>query len=245
MTASDKPTTEGTHFADWREQIKRHDESDADFLSYFDSADGVDHTFLQGAWDFSNQILRSPVAPLIGEPFEETALEIGFGGGRLLAAAATHFDRVIGVDIHDSFDRVQQMLNERGIENAQLLKGDGKTLPVESDSIGFVYSFIVLQHLPLIDVLQCYMSEVKRVLKPGKPACLYFGYLPFNWHMKKYEDLDSRSVTSSRENTLLLRPSFAKTLLRRAGLTIVETGRSTKKPWRRDLGEQHYAIVTA
>lgn len=245
MTTSDKPTTEGTHFADWREQIKRHDESDADFLSYFDSADSVDQSFLQGAWDFSNQVLRPPVAPLIGEPFDATALEIGFGGGRLLAAASSHFNRVIGVDIHDSFGRVQQMLDDRGIKNAQLLKGDGKTLPVETNSIDFVYSFIVLQHLPLVDVLQSYLSEVKRVLKPGKPACLYFGYLPFNWHMKQYEDLDSRPVQSSRENTLLLRPTYAKKILGQAGLTIVETGRSTKKPWRRDLGEQHYAIVTA
>jgi len=244
MTASDKPTTEGTHFADWREQIKRHDESDADFLSYFDSADSVDQSFLQGAWDFSNQVLRPRVAPLLGDPFDATALEIGFGGGRLLAAASAHFNRVIGVDIHDSFDRVQQMLDERGIANAQLLKGDGKTLPVDMDSVDFVYSFIVLQHLPLIGILQTYLSEVKRVLKPGKPACLYFGYLPFNWHMKKYEDLDTRTVQSSRENTLLLRPKFAKTLLQQAGLAIVETGRSTKKPWRRDFGEQHYAIVT-
>ncbi|MBI5728358.1 MAG: SAM-dependent methyltransferase, partial [Candidatus Magasanikbacteria bacterium] len=34
------------------------------------------------------------------DPKRQTALEIGCGGGRLLAAAAAVFGRVIGIDIH-------------------------------------------------------------------------------------------------------------------------------------------------
>jgi hypothetical protein len=34
-------------------------------------------------------------------------------------------------------------------------------------------------------------------------------------------------------------------MLKDAGFRVVEMGRPRKKPWRSELGEQHYAIVTA
>ena len=239
------PGLEREHFDDWRRQIGRHAGDASGFLSYFDTAASVEEAFAQGAWDFSCNILRQPVPSLLGEPFEATALEIGFGAGRLAAAASRHFARVIGVDIHEDFDRARALLDERGIANVDLVRGDGRTLPVDSASVDFVYSFIVLQHLPLLETLESYLAEVRRVLKPGQPAILYFGHLPFNRRLKAYEDLSTRGVDSSRENTLLLRPSFSRRLLRTAGLEVVATGRSTKKPWRADPGAQHYAVVTA
>ena len=233
------------HFDSWRENISAHGEDDASFLSYFDTASGVEEAFMQGQWDFAHHLLKPTVIPLIGEPFEATALEIGFGGGRLLAASSRYFKQVYGVDIHDEFERVEDLLRQRGVENATLLRGDGRTLPVEDQSIDFVYSFIVLQHLPSIDVLQTYLAEVKRVLRPGRPACLYVGHLGWNWRGIRHADCATHEVASSRENTLLLRPRQSERLFRQAGLTCVELGRARKKPWRTDLGNQHYIIATA
>lgn len=233
------------HFDSWRENISAHGEDDASFLSYFDTASGVEEAFMQGQWDFAHHVLKPTAIPLIGEPFEATALEIGFGGGRLLAASSRYFSHVYGVDIHEEFERVDGLLRQRGVENVTLLKGDGKTLPVEDRSIDFVYSFIVLQHLPSIDILQAYLAEVKRVLRPGRPACLYVGHLEWNWRGVSYADCASRNVTTTRDNTLLLRPRQSARLFKQAGLTCIEQGRARKKPWRNDLGNQHYIIATA
>lgn len=237
---------EKQHLENWRRQVAKSAGGGVDnFLSYFDTAADLRESFVQGSWDFASHILKPAVPRLLGEPFRATALEIGFGGGRLLAAASRYFDRVIGIDIHDRFDEVRVLLASQNVDNVELLRGDGRTLPVADDSVDFVYSFIVLQHLPLMSTLQSYLAEVKRALRPGRPACLYFGHLPFAWRGIRYVDLQTRSVSSTRENTLLLRPGKTRSLLRAAGLEVVEMGRPRKKPWRREPGEQHYAIVTA
>lgn len=233
------------HFKDWRKQIVDRSDDDDEFLSYFDTATNVEEAYCQGHWDFAHHVLKSTALPYIGEPFEVKSLEIGFGGGRLLHAASNYFNHAYGVDIHDQFDKVNTLLKERHVDNCTLLKGDGRTIPLEDNSIDFVYSFIVLQHLPTIDILKAYLHEVKRVLKPGKPACLFIGHLPFNFRGIKYLDIETRTVDTTRENTLLLRPSTTKKLLAKAGLKLKEIGRPRKKPWRQDLGAQHYVIVTA
>nr|WP_254869441.1 class I SAM-dependent methyltransferase [Thalassospira lucentensis] len=214
-------------------------------MSYFDTSGSVEEAFCQGYWDFAHHILKDDLLPLIGEPFNCSALEIGFGGGRLLNASSRFFNHVYGVDIHENFDKVSEFLASRDVENFTLLKGDGKTIPLEDNSVDFIYSFIVLQHLPTIDILESYLHEVKRILKPGKAACLYIGHLPFNLHGIKYLDINTRKVDTTRENTLLLRPQTTKKLLKKAELHLVASGRPRKKPWRQDLGAQHYVIVTA
>lgn len=233
------------HFDDWREQIGRASKLDNDFLSYFDTSESVEQAYMQGQWDFAHHILKDDLLPLIGEPFDAKALEVGFGGGRLLAAASRYFSHVYGVDIHKHFSKVEDLLRVQQIDNFTLLEGNGSNIPVESQSLDFVYSFIVLQHLPTIDILESYFREVKRVLKKGQPACLYIGHLPFNYRGMKYQDVTVRSVETTRENTLLLRPSYTKKLLKEAGLTLVKYDRPRKKPWRTVLGAQHYVIVTA
>ncbi len=246
MPTNSASRCEQSHFADWRNEVKVSADGSIDrFLSCFDTANDVDEVLIQGAWDFSHHILKPKLPCIIGEPFQATALEIGFGGGRLLLPASRYFARVVGVDIHDNFDEVRRFLDKFTATNVELMRGDGKTLPVPDGSIDFVYSFIVLQHLPLLETLESYLAEVKRVVKPGRAACLYFGHLPFNWRRRKYQDMTSKQVDSCRENTLLLRPYFTRRLLGKSDLRVVEMGRSSKKPWRENLGQQHYAIVTA
>lgn len=233
------------HFEEWKSQIDKSSVESASFLSYFDASSSVEESITQGAWDFAHHILRPAVIPFIGVPFEGEVLELGFGGGRLIAAASRYFKQAHGVDIHNQFDKVRDLLAGMGIENVTLHSGDGSTLPLADNSIDFVYSFIVLQHLPTLAVLESYLSEIKRVLKPGKPAILYLGYLEFNWRLQDYVDMKTRDVDSSRQNTLLLRPALAKKLVRKHGLTLRGAGRSQRKPWSSLLGNQHYVIVTA
>jgi ubiquinone/menaquinone biosynthesis C-methylase UbiE len=102
-------------------------------------------------------------------------LEIGHGGGRILAAASRYFRDLIGIDIHENNEKVERELKIRGINNFRLIKTEGKDIPVDDNSIDCVYSFIVLQHVEKIGIFSNYLSEAHRILKPGGIAVLYFG----------------------------------------------------------------------
>ena len=56
---------------------------------------------------------------------KSAALEIGFGGGRLLTQAAKRFENVYGVDIHKNFAMTKKFLTVQGLDNAQLVRKHG------------------------------------------------------------------------------------------------------------------------
>jgi SAM-dependent methyltransferase len=158
----------------FREAITQaaHQDENA-FFSWFDHAQDKESSFVRGSWDFLWHVAQ-PLTPYLTRPETKTALEIGHGGGRLLAAASRCFQFVIGVDIHDENDKVHFALRDRGIRNAQLMKTEGARLPVGPEHVDCVYSFIVLQHVETYAVFKRYVEETYRVLKPGGLAVLYF-----------------------------------------------------------------------
>jgi ubiquinone/menaquinone biosynthesis C-methylase UbiE len=164
----------GGHVTGFREAISEAARQNEDaFFGWFDHAQDKESAFVRGSWDFLWHIAR-PLAPYLTQPETKTALEIGHGGGRLLAAAGRCFQFVIGVDIHGENDRVHHALRERGVRNAQLVKTEGAVLPVGQAQVDCVYSFIVLQHVETYAVFTRYLEETFRVLKPGGLAVLYF-----------------------------------------------------------------------
>lgn len=164
-----------SHLKGFQEEIRNSaQQSEDSFFTWFDEADSKNSAYIRGAWDFSHHII-GPTIPYMEKPEEKVALEIGYGGGRLLASACRHFGKVIGVDIHDQSERVASELRKRGHSNHKLLTGDGSSLPIEDQSIDFVYSFIVFQHVEIIDILKRYLNETYRVLRPGAVGVLYFG----------------------------------------------------------------------
>lgn len=144
------------------------------FFTWFNSSKDAEESFVRGAWDFSYHI-AFPISKYLKNPEAKTVLEIGHGGGRMLAAAASHFSKAIGIDVHDENPYVMGELIKRGIRNVVLIKGDGSHIPVGDSSADVVYSFIVLQHVEKIAILKSYIKETFRVLKPGGTAILYFG----------------------------------------------------------------------
>ena len=215
------------------------------FLQYFNDAETPEQSWQSGCWDFSCHILKPKLVQLLGPPFEKTALEIGYGGGRLLHAACRHFRRAIGVDVHGHRELVASLLAARGITNAELHQTDGRLLPLGDAEVDCVYSFIVLQHLATLDVLRQNLVEVRRVLRPGGAAILYFGYLSGqSWWRLGFQDLTTRTLERTRDVTLRLTMPCARRLLAGLGLRVHELRRSHKRPWRTDYGGQFYAIVT-
>lgn len=171
-----------TQSAKWAAEVDSlAQNSPQDFWARFDEP-GTDQNeqIVRGQWDWSLQILRGPVPKFLKRTSDKTALEIGYGGGRLLAAASRYFKFVYGVDVHHSSALVEQMLIESGIRNFNLLTTDGSSIPLEKETIDFVYSFIVMMHFHDHTVFERYMSEIARVLRPGGVAQLFFGR-PFSW----------------------------------------------------------------
>jgi ubiquinone/menaquinone biosynthesis C-methylase UbiE len=95
-----------------------------------------------------------------------TALDFGCGVGRLSRALSGHFKRVIGVDISDSM-LTEARAQHRDFPNIEFLHNARNDLAsIPSSTTDFVYSNIVLQHMPAKRQLS-FIGEFCRVLQPG------------------------------------------------------------------------------
>lgn len=181
MAIGKKIETRG-HVTGFREEIKKASrDSELAFFTWFNSSANVVSSFGKGGADFKKHILE-PLKCFQKERLKgKRAIEIGHGGGRLIAAASDCFQSVVGIDIHECNDVVLAELRRRGKKNVELIKldsGDG-TIPLAGESFDIVYSFIVLQHVEKIIILEKYIREAYRVLRKGGYAVLYFGRYSF------------------------------------------------------------------
>src|SRR5258706_13564434 len=105
-------------------------------------------------------------------------LEIGCGPGRVMRPLARHFAELHGIDVADEMIALARE-NLRGVPNAFPRTTDGATLAGYADeSMDFVYSYAVFQHIPSRDVVFQYLRETHRVLKTGGIARLQLSGLP-------------------------------------------------------------------
>lgn len=111
------------------------------------------------------------VAPFLklcrSEPTGKTALELGCGTGRMTCSFAKRFEKVFAVDVSEEMlCRARSYLGEA--TNIAWILGNGSDLAcVETGTADFVFSYIVLQHLPNAPLAFRYVQEMIRVLKPG------------------------------------------------------------------------------
>jgi SAM-dependent methyltransferase len=107
-------------------------------------------------------------AEVLGLPERHgSALDFGCGGGRLTRALSFRFDEAVGVDISDEMVRVARRLNADR-SNCVFVVNDAPDLGLfESGRFDFVYSTIVLQHVPGRALALRYVRELVRVLADG------------------------------------------------------------------------------
>jgi len=100
-------------------------------------------------------------------PGEMRVLEIGCGAGRVTRALAKFFGEVHAVDVSGQMVRLaREALRE--FPNAFVYQNNGQDLAVVPDSpFDFAFSSIVFQHIPSRDVVESYVREVHRLLRPG------------------------------------------------------------------------------
>ena len=94
-----------------------------------------------------------------------SALDFGCGVGRLTQALCRHFETCVGVDIAPSMIDSARRYNQFG-SRAHYICSDDPTLPFAEPTFDFVYSRLVLQHIPPSLALG-YVNELVRSANPA------------------------------------------------------------------------------
>ncbi len=229
-------------------------EDDTKFHNWFDPTDSIDETLVRGNWDFSFHILKDKVCEYINNPHEKNVLEIGYGGGRLLNAACNFFNSATGIDIHDNSSKVADFIKSNGNNNFKLIKTDGHSIDLESNSIDLVYSFIVLCHMDSIDKIKSYINESFRVVKSGGLAQLYYLSFRYNRRLGYKNLLNGFHVSFPNEKNnqwtglpmCRIHDYYMKKLVEKAGFKIIELGKAYRKVpdgYPNNMGMQNYLTL--
>lgn len=95
----------------------------------------------------------------------QEVVDIGCGIGRMDEFVAPHVASLCGVDVSGEMVR-KATARLRHLPNVRFVEGDGFSLPLPDQSVGLVFSHIVLQHTPR-HVTRSYLADAWRVLRPG------------------------------------------------------------------------------
>ena len=126
----------------------------------------VESFFASGEQDYRQFV--EPVLQQMGfEPKGKAVLEVGCGAGRMTRSFARRFESVCAFDVSPEMQK-QAQGHLQDFPNVSWALGDGTTLsPVESQSVDFVFSYLVLQHLPTELLVVGFVREMLRVLRPS------------------------------------------------------------------------------
>jgi SAM-dependent methyltransferase len=102
------------------------------------------------------------------DPAAMRIVEIGCGAGRMSKALANVFGEVHAVDISAEMIGIAKA-RLADVPNVFFHHNNGVDLrDLPSQQFDFALSFIVFQHIPSKQVIESYVAEVRRVLKPGR-----------------------------------------------------------------------------
>jgi len=125
--------------------------------------------FRSGKQTVTEEVLTDMTNICQGLPPERMkVLEIGCGAGRVTRALADLFGEVHGVDVSGEMIRqARQALG--GLPNVFLYQNNGQDLSVlpPGAQFDFAFSSIVFQHISRREIIESYVREVHRLLRPG------------------------------------------------------------------------------
>jgi cyclopropane fatty-acyl-phospholipid synthase-like methyltransferase len=151
--------------ADWDERAR---ENARHYVNTANTQWTDDEFFASGERTVAEEILTDMGNICQGKrPADMRVLEIGCGAGRVTRALAKLFGEVHAVDV--SGEMVRQASEAlREYPQAFVYQNNGKDLTVVPErEFDFAFSSIVFQHIPSREIIENYVREVSRLLRPG------------------------------------------------------------------------------
>jgi ubiquinone/menaquinone biosynthesis C-methylase UbiE len=148
---------------DWDERARR----DAFFYIASWRKDWDETSFFKsGEQDYLRLVLPI-LQKLQFEPAGKVMAELGCGAGRMTRSFAQRFQSVSAVDVSPEMQsRAKEYL--QSFSNIHWVLSNGETLSsIENASMDFVFSYLVLQHIPTKEVVFTAVREMMRILRPG------------------------------------------------------------------------------
>jgi SAM-dependent methyltransferase len=150
---------------DWDERAREN----ARFYVNTEKTDWTDEEFFEsGRRTVREEILTDMINICQGkDPKQMKVIEIGCGAGRVTRALAEIFGEVHGVDVSGEMVALAREAL-RNMPNAHVYQNNGMDLDViPPGEYDFAFSSIVFQHIPSREVIENYVREVHRLLRPG------------------------------------------------------------------------------
>jgi SAM-dependent methyltransferase len=151
--------------ADWDQRARENARHFVDTAN----ADWTDEEFFaSGEKTLAEEILTDLGNICQGKaPGEMRVLEIGCGAGRVTRALGRFFGEVHAVDVSGEMVRLaKQALQDQ--PNAFVYQNNGKDLTVIPEiAFDFAFSSVVFQHIPSREIIENYVREANRLLRPG------------------------------------------------------------------------------
>lgn len=146
---------------------------------YVDTSISYDDPDMNAFWETGRVIaalaLDGPVQPTE----RRLAVEIGPGLGRIVRSLVVDqgFENAVGVDISAEMVRQARELVPDPRVRFEIGTGAGLSA-VDDESADLVTSFTVFQHIPKVAVIEQYLAEAGRVLRPGGVVAFQWNNLP-------------------------------------------------------------------
>lgn len=164
---------------DWNERARK----DAFYYVATWRKDWTVETFLESGEEEYRKLVQPALEERQFMPEALSMLEVGCGAGRMTASFARRFASVCAFDISEEMQKLAKQ-HLAGFSNIHWMLGDGTNLSaIPSESVDFVFSYLVLQHLPTEDLAMAYVREMLRVLKWG-------GMLLFQFNSAKHPTMN-------------------------------------------------------
>src|SRR5579863_3199235 len=127
--------------------------------------------FESGEQDYE-RLVAGPLARRDFAPERASMIELGCGAGRMTRTFSGKFRSVTASDISsEMLSRARVLCRDQ--KNIVWVQGNGIDLGgIASNSSDFVFSYLVLQHLPKEEIVHHYIAEIFRVLREGG-LCLF------------------------------------------------------------------------
>ena len=184
--------------------------------------------------------LESLFGRLGANPCGGTCVEVGCGPGRMTAALAERFDRVVALDVSPAMlDRARASIQNDRVEFRAI---SGERLDgVDAEVADVVVCYLVLQHLPSRDAIAAYLTEFARVLAPAGEAFVQLPVLEPGLRARAWRACRSALVPVTAFLGATRRPEFRgfrltrgelDAALSRASLHVVATDVGPDAPYR-------------